>query len=236
MTIKAVRAQIKLGDIDLDVFQLPDGSYRMSAKQVTGAIGIRHSRVAQISATKQVQNLTGQGLQVADFSPEKLVCSDSGNISGYTLEVASIVWQFEAAKGNELAQALSFACVVESLERRADAAFGVQVSEEERQAKLALRVKSKATRRKYTDVLKERLIEQIGEERYKAIAVDFFKNTTIQVNQHLYQQPHFNCDRDNMTEEQLSDIELFERQLERRAHRLPEHTAEELLAWMLGNY
>ena len=62
----------------------------MSAKQVTGAIGIRHSRVAQISATKQVQNLTGQGLQVADFSPEKLVCSDSGNISGYTLEVASV--------------------------------------------------------------------------------------------------------------------------------------------------
>ena len=152
---------------------------------------------------------------------------------GIPLEMASLIW---LESGSDVGKALGLACIAESLERRADAAFGVQVSEEERQAKLALRVKSKATRRKYTDVLKERLIEQIGEERYKAIAVDFFKNTTIQVNQHLYQQPHFNCDRDNMTEEQLSDIELFERQLERRAHRLPEHTAEELLAWMLGNY
>lgn len=232
MTIKAVRAQIKLGDIDLDVFQLPDGEYRMSLSQVAQALDFDPRKGSSFLALEVVKSLTTYALQGSSFKAE----DTNQQTKSLTLDAASTLFVYYATKGNKKAEALSFACVAEALERRADAAFGVQVSEEERQAKLALRVKSKNTRRKYTDVLKERLIEQIGKERYQAIAVDFFKNTTIQVNQHLYQQPHFNCDRDNMTEEQLSDIELFERQLERRAHRLPEHTAEELLAWMLGNY
>lgn len=240
MPIKAIRTTIKLGDIDLDVFQLPDGQYRFSATQIVELLNLgKGSRVQQILGSKALQTYTEQvfGVQKKLVLP-KISSDNAGNITALPIEAFGLVVNYVAISGNanyniELAQAIQQACVVEALERRADTAFGVQRTEQERNEKLEQRMQSKCIRRKYTDVFKERLIEQIGEERYKEIAPSFFKNTTIQVNQHLFGQPHFNCDRDNMTETQLHDIQDFEGLIARRAARFPEYTCEELLAWAL---
>jgi hypothetical protein len=65
MTQKAVRAQIKLGDIDLDVFQLPDGSYRYSQTQAFISISDADypteqaaKRYIEICRSKKAQHLT----------------------------------------------------------------------------------------------------------------------------------------------------------------------------------
>jgi hypothetical protein len=164
--IKATRATITLGNIELDVFQLLDGSYRWSANQITKAIDIRHSRVAEICASKQAQSLIGEKFQVADFSPKKLN-SDVGNISGYTTEVAFFVWQYESCKGNVLAQALVFASGVEVLERRADAAFDVIRTEEERNTRFQLRFDGILSRNFWTDVIAEYIKTHDVSDNYK---------------------------------------------------------------------
>lgn len=229
MTTKAIRTTIKLGDIDLDVFQLPNGEYRMSLSQVAQALDFDPRKGSSFLALEVVKSLTTYTLQGSSFKSE----NTNQQIKSLTLDAASTLFVYYATKGNKKAEALSFACVAEALERRADTAFGIQRTEQERDEKLEQRMQSKCIRRKYTDVFKERLIEQIGEERYKEVAPSFFKNTTIQVNQHLFGQPHFNCDRDNMTETQLHDIQDFEGLIARRAARFPEYTCEELLAWAL---
>jgi hypothetical protein len=160
-TTKASRAVITLGDIQLDVFQLPDESYRWSAKNITEAINIRHSRVAQICSSKQAQSLIGSKFEVADLSPIQL-SSDVGNISGYSTEVAFFIWQYESMNGNKIAQSIVFASGVEALERRADAAFGIQRTEEARN----LRIKSKLTRRTLTDAIKDYTIRHKSPKKY----------------------------------------------------------------------
>jgi len=129
-TIKAVRATIKLGKEEIDAFQLPDGSYVLSAKQITEIIGIRHSRVAQIIATKHGKGYARQGLDFADFLPIKFV-SELGRHTGYTLAQVMFVWQYQCFKGNERAYALVMSCGTEALERRCSIAFGVPRSEQE---------------------------------------------------------------------------------------------------------
>jgi hypothetical protein len=165
-TTKATRATITLGDIKLDVFQLPDGSYRWSSKHISDAINIRHSRVAQICTSKQAQSLTGSRFGVADFSPTKLTTNDCGNISGYSTDVAFFIWQYESMKGNELAQSIVFASGVEVLERRADAAFNAIRTEEERNTRLAQRAKNIMIRRTLTDAIRDYTIKHESSETY----------------------------------------------------------------------
>ena len=55
--IKATRATIRLGDIELDVFQMPDGEYRMSQSQVLRSIEIEAKRYTQIRDSKEAQTL-----------------------------------------------------------------------------------------------------------------------------------------------------------------------------------
>lgn len=66
MTIKAVRAQIKLGDIDLDVFQLPDGSYRMSKAQCCDVIGLARKRLSQLLEKDSLKALAGKGSSLSE--------------------------------------------------------------------------------------------------------------------------------------------------------------------------
>jgi hypothetical protein len=165
-TIKAIRATIKLGDIELDVFQLPDGSYRWSSKNITEAINIRHSRVAQIWTSKQGQRLMGKRFEKADFSPTKLTTNDCGNISGYSTDVAFFIWMYEAVKGNKLAKGLIIASATESLERRADRAFGVTRTEDERNKRLAQRTMNVARVRTLEDAISDYAIKQGFSEAY----------------------------------------------------------------------
>lgn len=152
--VKAVRATILLGDIELDVFQLPDGSYLSSAKQITDIVGLEHQRFAQILRSKEFQSLIPKGLDFTHFSTKKFV-SNSGKHSGYTLAEVILIWQYAAFKGNRKAFALVVACGIESLEIRADHVFNVIRSLDEKNQLLSLRVQSKFTRRTLTDAISD---------------------------------------------------------------------------------
>jgi hypothetical protein len=230
--VKAVRAKILLGDIELDVYQMPNGSYRLAGRNVTDAVGEPNNSLIRLMGVKSLK-----GLPHADSSLIQVKAETGESFVAIAIEDAAEYWGRLANKGNPKAIAVLIACAIESMERRADAAFGVKRSEEERNARFELRQKSLQTRRAYTDVLRERLISAHGEDRYKQMArAGYFRDVTVKVNLHLYGQPHFNCNRENMDDDQLRDIELFEKQLERRARRYPKHTAEQLLTWMVDQF
>lgn len=180
--IKAVRATITLGDIELEVYQLPCGKYIWGATHITKAIGIRHSRVAEICATKQAQYLASKGVGVADFSSTP-VSTDIGKGKGYSTEVAFFVWQYEAFKGNELAVALVFSSGVEALERRADAAFGTLRKEEERNQRFITRRDSILSRNFWTDCIDEYAKTHEVSDNYKRW---IYIHVSNYLNKHLF--------------------------------------------------
>ena len=70
------------------------------------------------------------------------------------LKYVPIIW---SESGTETGRLLVNACVMEALERRADAAFGIQRSEEERNQRLAIRTQGKVARRYLTDSIADYL-------------------------------------------------------------------------------
>ncbi len=61
--IKATRATILLGDIELDVFQLPDGSYQISQSQTTEAVNKPPKRMVQLAKSEKGQILIQSGFE-----------------------------------------------------------------------------------------------------------------------------------------------------------------------------
>jgi hypothetical protein len=87
----------------------------------------------------------------------------------------------------------------------------------------------KTTRRSYTDILEERLIEQHGLEGYQELVKSgYFKRVTRRINLCLFNTPHPKCDKENMTTDPIR-LELFEKRLKHQADRFPDQTAEQLL-------
>ncbi|NJN62577.1 MAG: hypothetical protein HC795_14610 [Coleofasciculaceae cyanobacterium RL_1_1] len=56
--MKAKRATIAIGTMEIDVFQLPDGSYRMSQTQVAETIGQSERKRPRISSIKTSEIFT----------------------------------------------------------------------------------------------------------------------------------------------------------------------------------
>jgi hypothetical protein len=65
---KAKRQTIALGDLELDVFQLPDGGYVMSQSQVAGVVGLQATYALRFLSSKWLKALPGQGYTEHDFS------------------------------------------------------------------------------------------------------------------------------------------------------------------------
>ena len=91
-----------------------------------------------------------------------------------------------------------------------------------------LRDRRVRTRRDWTDVIRDRMIAQ-GYYNDRDRVTEEFRYLTIKVNQALFGQPHFNCDRDTMTKDQQETIEIFERVLVRHSNKFPDRTPEELI-------
>lgn len=128
---KAKRATIQLGDQELEVFRLPDSSYWFSQTQVATCVGKPEISFRRFSTSKWLKSLPGIGSQTDGF--EKIQREGEGGppIRGVPLAVASAYWLKEAIAKNKQAQALAWACMTETLVRRADAAFGVERDEAE---------------------------------------------------------------------------------------------------------
>ena len=127
--MKAKRATIELGDRELEVFQLADGSYDLSQAQVAKAVKKSRQNASDFLRSKWLKALPGM-----DYTGQKNdlieVASDhegrgGTRIAPISLELAAIYWYYQAKQGNKDAEALVIACLADSLLRRADEAFGV---------------------------------------------------------------------------------------------------------------
>jgi hypothetical protein len=133
---KAKRATIALGDIPLDVFQLPGGAYVMSQTQVAEAVDLDEIYIRRFLSSKWLKALPGKDHSSDDF--EQVEYEGRGKpIRAIPLETAALFWVYQVWQKNRQAIALVVATVRETLTRRADAAFGVVRSEAEYEAATA---------------------------------------------------------------------------------------------------
>ena len=152
-TVKAVRATIQLGMVLLEVFQLPNGEYRLSQTQVAEAVGKREFSVRDFLQSKSPEALPYKGLAFEKIGVEK----ESTWFKAVPIEVATAYWGKEAMSANTSAVMLVVACAAEAIERRADAAFGVRRGEEEREERIKARMQGKKVRRSFTDAIADYL-------------------------------------------------------------------------------
>ena len=120
----------------LDFFQMRDGSYRTSIAGAAGVVGLIPKNVFEFLRSKVAKRLlddgfTGSFSEVEVESPSDQQVSQT-RIQAIPLNVVGKYWLWECYKGNKQAFAIVDALLEESLERRFDAAFGVERSEDER--------------------------------------------------------------------------------------------------------
>lgn len=133
-TTKAERAVILIGDISINVYMLPDGSYRLAGRNVTDAVE------EPPMSLSQVKSVTGES-----FIP-------------VSIDDAVDYWFEMGCKGNAKAKAISKALMAESVERRADIAYGKLRSEDERNQRLKTRMDGKLARRTLTDAIADYIV------------------------------------------------------------------------------
>ena len=92
---QAQRRTIQIGETSLEIFLLPDGSYRLAQSEVTEAIG-NPSNLSQFCWLTQPTEL----VQLEDGAAPLCVIS---------IETACAYWQKAANEGNGLANAILFA-------------------------------------------------------------------------------------------------------------------------------
>jgi len=141
---KAKRATVAIGSLSVDGFQLSDGSYRMS--QSGAAMAINEPPVYASRFLTSRDSKASLGKAFTDYTPKQIEVEPSPGDRGQTrinalpLEVVSAYWLYRTFKGNKAAFTLTWALLQESLERRFDAAFGMERSESDRNALLAQRL------------------------------------------------------------------------------------------------
>lgn len=125
--VKAKRRTIYLGDKPLEVFQLASGEYRLSQTQVAEAIEKPESSFREFLESKSLE-----ALPYKDFQSGKMPVEDSNRpISPVPIDLAIAYWTKESRGKNQVAISLLSACAKETIERRADKAFGIHRTEDE---------------------------------------------------------------------------------------------------------
>lgn len=220
---KAVRVQIKLGDVPLNVYQMPNGRYQLAGRNVTDAIDEDDKTLTRKMGVKSLKALPHAGLACP-------IKADTGeSFIPVAIEDAAAYWGKMAEEGNKKAAAILVACTIESIERRADHALGILVDEQTRNARFELRTQRLLTRRKWTDTLKERSLELYGVEP----SAEQYREWTVKANLALFERKHFKCDRDTMTEDEQGIIERFEFICCRQAKKRPGASPDEVLDFAL---
>ncbi|NER39612.1 MAG: hypothetical protein F6J93_37695 [Oscillatoria sp. SIO1A7] len=137
-TVKARKALISLGEVPLEVYQMPDGSYQLYSASIMAVIGEdpNGKSYRQFLAGKSPEVLPHKDLNDRQVKPI-LVEGQANSIKPVPVEVAVSYWMYKHRKGNQQAGAIISACINESIERRADAVFGVDRTEEQRQERFA---------------------------------------------------------------------------------------------------
>ncbi len=150
-SIKATRASVQIGALEVDGFMLPDGSYRMSQAQVAEAVGLSRRNVSDFLRSKAIKALIGKGYTGTILEREEIEIEPEPGKRGQSrfmampLEIVSAYWQWQSHRGNKKALALCIALMTETLERRFDTAFGVTRTEQERDDRLQKRIQQLET-------------------------------------------------------------------------------------------
>lgn len=140
---KAKRAQVPIGPLEVEGFQMPDGSYRMSLSNAAEAVGLNARNAFDFLKSKAAKSLLGEGytVSVADVEVEpEPGRRGQTRIRALGIEEVGAYWLWQTYRGSKPALALCTALIVEGLERRFDNAFGVQRSEYEYNSALAERL------------------------------------------------------------------------------------------------
>jgi hypothetical protein len=140
--IKATRATVTIGNLTIEGFMLPDGSYRMSQTQAAGAVGLKVQNVSDFLRSNALKSLMGESYtpQTSEIEPDESQGRGGSRINAVSIEVVSKYWLWQAYRGNKKALALVDALLTETIERRFDAAFGIDRTEQERNDRLSARV------------------------------------------------------------------------------------------------
>ena len=141
-SIKATRATVAIGDLFVDAFMLPDGSYRMSQTQAADLVGLTERNAREFLDSKTFERLAGDGFTPAIFDIDSEQLRGQSRFRGLPLEVVVIYWVYQCYRGNKKAFALLIALATDSLERRFDNAFGVVRTEQERNDITTARIKA----------------------------------------------------------------------------------------------
>ena len=128
-TKKAVKATINLGDIPIDVYQLPDGSYQLYMESITDAVAQENKDLLRFINGKSEQALPFKGYKLIDAPT--IEEEEQLYIKAVPVRLAAAYWFYRAIKGNKKAAAIAGACMEESIERRADKAFSLQRTDAE---------------------------------------------------------------------------------------------------------
>jgi hypothetical protein len=148
-SIKATRASVQIGALEVDGFMLPDGSYRMSQAQVAQAVDKPPVNALRFLESKALKSLLGEGY--TDYTPEQIEIEAEPSRRGQSrfnalpLEVATAYWVNQCFQGNKQALALVMALATETLDRRFDTAFSVSRTEQERDERLQERIQQLET-------------------------------------------------------------------------------------------
>ena len=125
---------------------LPDGSYRMSQAQVAEAVDLSRRNVSDFLRSKAIKALLGEGYTGTILEREEIEIEPEPGKRGQSrfmampLEVVSAYWLWQSYRGNKQALTLCMALIIESLDRRFDAAFNVTRTEQERDERLSQRI------------------------------------------------------------------------------------------------
>ena len=142
---KAKRATVQIGSLSVDGFQMPDGSYRMSITGAAESVSLTVSNASDFLRSKAIKALLGNDStpRISDVEVESAdQLTGQTRIRALPLNVVIVYWHWQSYRGNRQALQLCIALATETLERRFDAAFGVERSESDRDALLAQRLQA----------------------------------------------------------------------------------------------
>lgn len=143
-TDKAKRETIFVGSLEIEGFQMPDGSYRMSQSQAAECIGTTAQNASNFLRSKAFKALRGESYTDQVSEPIAVESTDQARgetrINAVPLDVVMLFWIYQCSRGNKPALSLLAALATETLERRFDAAFGVERSDDEYNQRLAERL------------------------------------------------------------------------------------------------
>jgi len=116
---KGERGVITVAGAEVEVFMLPDGSYRYSQASASKAIGLGRNDLNMY--IERTNPSAGEGALTIQVK--------SARVKGLTDVAISQYWQWKAGNGNKQALALVTALNTEALQRRADTLYNITKSE-----------------------------------------------------------------------------------------------------------